>query len=178
MEYGSPDPRAYHTDAVYLVGGESSAQMNPEQGLLLEIAFIDSLCKPFPSYMFINDFSENFLFEYPSSDGYSQLSYQSQDFRDFPGPDEADLDAENAESRSVAGSVAASSNYTDANSSFMESLITQSSRGSYKASRRNRNQRISVDTSLKPELNVSTDERRMEQRQKQIDYGKVGKPLT
>ncbi|KAJ3005279.1 hypothetical protein HKX48_000769, partial [Thoreauomyces humboldtii] len=140
LQHLSPDPRAIHTDAVYLTGSASPGR--------------DQENMPFGCI-----------------DTYDQFS---QDVPDFPLTAENDSDL-----HSMPDSYTTSSDYTLANSSFtcMDSLATQSTRGGgSKAGDRNfqrpmkQSSPMAIPMSAQAALN--SEERRMEQRQKQIDYGK------
>ncbi|TPX65576.1 hypothetical protein SpCBS45565_g05092 [Spizellomyces sp. 'palustris'] len=149
VHYGSPDPRTYHTDAVLLAGGETGYGGDGGVG-----------------------YTEGYPYIKPAPDNVSLPSYQSQDFADLSVSSDTERDNETDKAESLADSVITSSTYTDATStSFVESLITQSSRGS---GYRNLNQqhRLGGQASLRQQASMNSEERRLEQRQKQIDYGK------
>ncbi|KAJ3183827.1 hypothetical protein HDU87_005943 [Geranomyces variabilis] len=147
--YASPDVREYYSDAVYLAGGLSPAG-NPDQ--------------------------ENMPYAYPEPYPDPTL-YERQDGASFPLINDNDPDM-----HSVADSAATGTEYTQANSSLscMDSLVTQSSAGSgFRGGRGfQRNAKHSgaahavFNSNNPPPANMNSEARRMEQRQKQIDYGK------
>ncbi|KAJ3160321.1 cysteinyl-tRNA synthetase [Geranomyces michiganensis] len=146
--YASPDPRGYYSDAVYLAGGLAPSG-NPEQ--------------------------ENLPYAYAEAPPDPTL-YEAQDGGSFPLINDTDPDM-----HSIADSAATGTEYTQANSSLscVDSLVTQSSGGSgFRGGRGFQRKHSAVAQSVlngnsnPPPANMNSEARRMEQRQKQIDYGK------
>ncbi|KAI8825133.1 histone RNA hairpin-binding protein RNA-binding domain-containing protein [Fimicolochytrium jonesii] len=152
LVYPATQYAAYDPNAMYMAGFSSAS--NFEQGTV--------------PYVFTDDYDTPVMYN------------QSQDI-DYRTGTESD-------NQSIAGSIGASSDYTHADSSisYMGSIVTQASMGSGGRQsgpgggrRIDRNHRgyaaksnSSASTPPGSQNSSNTEERRMEQRQKQIDYGK------